>query len=75
MKLKAIDGKVSYLMIAGRYTVEAEMPLESAERMCAKGAKVSDRFPDYPICVDDKFFFPGTSTKPKSSRRKPSCDT
>ena len=75
MKLKAIDGKVSYLMIAGRYTVEAEMSLENAERMCAKGTTVSNRFPDYPICVDDKFFFPGTSTKPKSNRRKPSCDT
>ena len=71
MKLKAIDGKVSYLMIAGRYTVEADMPLESAERMCANGTTMSKRFPGYPLCVDGKFYFAGNEErKPAKSKVK-----
>ena len=30
--------------------------------------------PDFPICVDGKFYFAGTSTKPKSSKSKTPCE-
>lgn len=76
MKLKAIDGKVQYIMAAGKDFVSDEMSLTAAEQICSHGTMtVSKLFPDYPICVDDKFFFAGTSTKSKSSKRKSSCDT
>ena len=61
MKLKSIDGKVPYIMTAGKDLVRNEMPVASAERICYQGVKTtSKRFPNFPICVDDKFYFAGT---------------
>ena len=74
MKLKSIDGKVSYIMVAGKDFVKDEMSL-AAEQICARGTQTASKlFPDFPICVDDKFYFAGTSTKPKSSKPKALCE-
>ena len=60
MKLKSINGKVS---------------LAAAEQICSRGTQtVSKLFTDFPICVDGKFYFAGTSTKPKSSKSKTPCE-
>ena len=74
MKLKSIDGKVPYVMAAGKDFVKDEMSLAAAEQICSRGAKASKLFADFPICVDDKFYFAGTSTKPKSSKSKTPCE-
>lgn len=75
MKLKSIDGKVSYIMAAGKDFVKDEMSLAAAEHICSRGTQtVSKLFPNFPICVDDKFYFAGTSTKPKSSKSKTPCE-
>lgn len=72
MKLKSIDGKVPYIMAAGKDFVKDEMSLAAAEQICSRGTQTASKlFPDFPICVDDKFYFAGTSTKPKSSKSKP----
>ena len=42
--------------------------------MAAGTQTASKLFPDFPICVDDKFYFAGTSTKPKSSKSKTPCE-
>lgn len=74
MKLKSINGKVPYIMAAGKDFVRGEMPLEAAKRLYASGAKTtSDLFPDYPICVDEKFYFAAISTKRKSNSNKDSA--
>lgn len=75
MKLKSESGYVSFLMVAGKDIVSSEMTLPEAERLCAKGTTVSTEFPGYPICVDGKYYFAGISTKPKASKRKPSCES
>lgn len=75
MKLKSENGIVPFLMVAGKDTVSSEMLLADAERLCAKGTTVSTKFPGYAICVDDKYYFAGISTKPKTSKRKPSCES
>ena len=76
MKLKAVDGKVRYIMAAGKDFVNDEMSLMAAEQICSRGTQTTSKlFPDYPICVDDKFFFPRTSTKPKSRERESLCET
>lgn len=76
MKLKSIDGTVPYIMQAGNDFVKDEMSLAAAEKICSHGTMTtSKRFPDFPICVDDKFYFAGTSTKPKSSKAKTSCES
>lgn len=75
MKLKSIDGKVPYVMAAGKDFVKDEMSLAAAKQICSRGAQtVSKLFPDFPICVDGKFYFAGTSTKPKSSKSKTPCE-
>lgn len=75
MKLKSENGLVPFLMVAGKDTVSSEMPLAEAEQLCAKGTTVSTEFPGYPICVDGKYYLAGISTKPKTSKRKPSCES
>lgn len=75
MKLKSIDGKVPYIMAAGKDFVKDEMSLAAAEQICSRGTQTASKlFPDFPICVDDKFYFAGTSTKPKSSKSKTPCE-
>ena len=56
MKLKSIDGKVPYIMAAGKDFVKDEMSLAAAEQICSRGTQTASRlFPDFPICVDGKF--------------------
>lgn len=76
MKLKSINGTVPYIMQAGNDFVKDEMSLAAAEQICSRGTQTASKlFPNFPICVDDKFYFAGTSTKPKSSKAKTSCES
>lgn len=73
MKLKSINGKVPYVMAAGKDFVKDEMSLAAAEQICSRGTQTASKlFPDFPICI--KFYFAGTSTKPKSSKSKTPCE-
>ena len=55
MKLKSIDGKVPYIMAAGKDFVKDEMSLAAAEQICSRETQTTSKlFPDFPICVDDK---------------------
>lgn len=75
MKLKSINGKVPYIMAAGKDFVSGEMPQEAAKQLCSSGVKTtSDLFPDYPICVNEKFYFAGISTKRKSNKDSVPCE-
>ena len=75
MKLKSIDDKVPYIMAAGKDFVKDEMSLAAAEQICYRGTQTASKLsPDLPICVDDKFYFAGTSTQPKSSKSKTPCE-
>lgn len=75
MKLKSIDGKVPYIMAAGKDFVKDEMSLAAAEQICSLGTQtVSKLFPDFPICVDEKFYFAAISTKRKSNKDSAPCE-
>ena len=64
MKLKSINGKVPYIMDTGRDFVRDDMSQAAAERICANGRKtISKRFPDFPVCIDNKFYFAEMPTK------------
>jgi len=63
MILKVENGMVAYVMRAGRDLVQDKMSLAAAERICAKGTKVSKTIKGFPISVDDKFFFKGVTKK------------
>lgn len=71
MKLKTVNGEVPYLMECGKDMVADKMSLACAERICSRGTSNSNRFPGYPICVDDKFYFAGIEEKkPTKSKGK-----
>lgn len=72
MKLKVVDGMVSYLMECGKDMVADNMSLACAERICSRGTSDSDRFPGYPICVDDKFYFAGIKEKKQDKTKRES---
>lgn len=58
-KLKNVNGKVSFLLRAGKDMVKNQMAIASAQRIIDTGTmKKSDR-KDFPICVDDKWYFEG----------------
>ena len=55
--------KVSFLMKAGLDTVRNVMSLDGAIRTIKESIKITnaaDEHPHHPICVDWKFYFPGT---------------
>ena len=71
MKLTNKDGKVAYLMVAGKDMVSAEMPVEIAQRIISRGDKqTSDRFPGYPLCVDGKYYFSATPERKKPKKQR-----
>lgn len=54
------DGQVKFIMAAGDDYVMSSMPEEDALRMMqsAKKRKRTDLFPEYPLCINEKYYFP-----------------
>ena len=71
MKLTIKNGMVPYKMDAGKDVVDAEMSEAKARMIITKGPKrASNRFPGYPICVDNKYYFAATPDRKKSKRQQ-----
>lgn len=71
MKLKTNNGMVPYIMVAGKDNVSGEMPEKKAELMIRTGPKrASNRFPGYPVCVQDKYYFAAEPERGKSKRQQ-----
>ena len=43
MKLRSIDGKVPYIMAAGKDFVKDEMSLTAAEQICSRGTQTASK--------------------------------
>jgi len=56
------DGNVAFLMRAGKDLVRNKMPLKMAQATVANG-KVTEGITDFPIGVDDTYFFAGKEIK------------
>ena len=55
--------KVSFLMQAGKDIVRNVMSLDGAMRILRDAVSIThepEKYPNYPICVDLTFYFPGT---------------
>lgn len=73
MKFTINDGKVAYIMVAGKDYVQGEMPLDSVNELYSKGKKrASNRFKGFPVCVDEKYFFAATSSR-KTAKKEETC--
>ena len=74
MKIKTKNGRVKYLMIAGKDMVSGEMDEATALRMIEHGNLTNSDNEDYPLCVDGKYLFPVAAEKkpePKPVEPKP----
>lgn len=58
-KLKNTNGKVAFLYRAGKDMVKNQMTLASAQHIIDTGEISKSSRTDYPICVDDKWYFEG----------------
>ena len=70
-KLKDTDGYVTFLYRAGKDFVKSTMSIPVANLIISNSndkVKKSDK-PDYPICVDDKWFFEGEFIKPAPKKK------
>ena len=68
-KLKNKDGKVTFMLRTGKDMVKNRMALASAQHIIDTGKITKSDRKDYPICVDDKWYFEGELMK-KSAPQK-----
>ena len=66
-KLKTANGKVAFLLKTGKDFVKNQMAVASAQHIIDTGTIVESDKPDYPICVDKKWYFEGTEIKENST--------
>lgn len=62
-KLKDINGKVNYMFRTGKDFVKNYMPILEAQNIISKGNIVESNVENYPICIDDTWFFEGVEIK------------
>ena len=65
LKLKEVDGMVKYLFAAEKDFVKNKMPITDAKKIISEGKDMKSKFPEYPICIDNKWFFEATKDKEK----------
>ena len=58
-KLKNENGRVNSLLRSGKDLVRNKLSVSAAQHIIDTGKLVESDNPDYPICVDNKWFFEG----------------
>lgn len=69
-KLKNVNGKVNFLLRTEKDFVKNQMSVASADHIINTGAVTKSDRKDYPICVDDKWFFEGEILPKKKTGQK-----
>jgi hypothetical protein len=62
-KLKNVNGRVTCLLRTGKDFVKHSLSVSAAQHIIDSGKMVNSEKPEYPICVDDKWFFEGEEIK------------
>lgn len=58
-KLKNENGRVNSLLRSGKDLVKNKLSVSAAQHIIDSGTLVESDNPDYPICVDNKWYFEG----------------
>ena len=69
-KLKNVNGKVSFLLRTGKDMVRNQMAIASAQHIIDTGKITKSDRKDYPICVDDKWYFEGELFKKTAPQKE-----
>ncbi len=70
-KLKNTNGRVNALLRTGKDFVKNNLSMSAAQHIIDTGNLVDSDKPEYPICVDNKWYFEGVEVK-KSKKEQPS---
>ena len=69
-KLNNKDGKVTFLLRTGKDMVKNQMAIASAQHIIDTGKVTKSDRKDYPICVDDKWYFEGELMKKAAPQKE-----
>lgn len=70
-KLKNVNGKVNCLLRTGKDFVKNNISVSAAQYIIDTGKMVESENPDYPICIDNKWFFEGVEIEEPKPKKKP----
>ncbi len=62
-KLKNVNGRVNALLRTGKDFVRHSLSVSAAQHIIDTGKLVDSEKPEYPICVDNSWFFEGEVIK------------
>lgn len=68
-KLKTANGKVEFLLKTGKDLVKNQMAVASAQHIIDTGTMKKSNVEDYPINIDDKWYFAGEIYKKTAPRK------
>lgn len=64
-KLKSTNGRVNALLKTGKDFVKNSLSVSAAQHIVDTGETVDSDNTDYPICVDNRWYFEGIEIKKK----------
>ena len=67
-KLKNTNGRVNSLLKTGNDYVKNSLSISAAQHIIDSGKSVKSNKPDYPICIDKKWYFEGEEVKTKEDK-------
>lgn len=67
-KLKNINGRVNSLLKTGNDFVKNSLSISAAQHIIDTGKMMKSDKPEYPICIDEKWYFEGVEVKPKAKK-------
>lgn len=62
-KLKSVNGRVNALLRTGKDFVRHSLSVSAAQHIIDTGKLVDSEKPEYPICVNNEWFFEGVEVK------------
>ena len=62
-KLKNVNGRVNALLRTGKDFVKNNLSMSAAQHIIDTGKLVESDNPDYPICIDNQWYFEGVEVK------------
>lgn len=68
-KLKINNGRVNALLKTGEDFVQNNLSMSSVEHIMSTGRMTESDRKDYPICIDDKWYFEGDEVKERKKEK------
>ena len=67
-KLKNVNGRVNTLLRSGKDFVKSNLSVSAAQHIIDSGKLVESDNSDYPICIDNQWYFEGVEVKRKAKK-------